>query len=184
MPAAKVKFRIESAAVAELADKLAQMDRKAARVALKKGVNEATKIVLWDAKARTPRRSGQLRKSLGRLVKTYRGGAIVAGIVGPRKGFRVQWRGKYIDPVKYAHLVEFGRKEVVAGVGRGGKKTGKRLLSDGTTVFGPRVRAVPPRPFLRPAWDENKGRVVQVIIDALRKGLRDFLARYRGRRAA
>jgi HK97 gp10 family phage protein len=170
---AKVKFKIESQAVRELATRLALIDRKVARAALKAGVNEATRLVMWAAKSLVPRRSGQLRKSLGRKVKVYRGGAVIAGIIGPRRGFRVQWKGRWIDPVNYAHLVEYGRREVVP--------TKKKVLADKVAgkVFGSRVRSVPPRPFLRPAWEQNKDRAVSAIVAALNDGLRKFLAKRR-----
>lgn len=179
----KVKFRIDSQAIKALANRLAQVDRKIARKALQDGINEATKDVLASAKSLVPRRSGQLRKSLGRKVKSYRGGAVVVGIVGPRKGFRVEYRGKMIDPAKYAHLVEYGRREVVV------KK--KKVLSSGSAgvgglpgqgvIFGKRVRSVAPRPFLRPAWEQNKQRVVGIILKHLNLGVKKFFANARGR---
>lgn len=182
MPGARVKFRMESRAVEALAKKLSELNKKVAKKALKKGVNDITKVVMWTARSLVPKRSRQLYKALGRKIVTYRGGAIVAGVIGPRKGFRVLWRGKYIDPTKYAHLVEYGRREVVAGKAKG-KSTGKKVLADGVkgtsglpgvgTIYGKRVRSVPPRPFMRPAWEQNKNRAVGILINHLRKGIRE-----------
>lgn len=56
-----------------------------------------------------------------------------------------------VNPVKYAHLVEGGRKA--------NRVRTKRVMSDGRVVFGKRVRAVPPRPFLQPAYQRNVRRV-------------------------
>jgi hypothetical protein len=57
----------------------------------------------------------------------------------------------YVDPVKYAHLVEGGRKavrpvekKVMSG---GGSASGNR----GMTVYGKKARGVQPRPFMEPA---------------------------------
>lgn len=185
----KVSCKIESQAVKVLANRLAQIDRKVARKAIRDGINEATREVLATAKSLVPKRSGQLRKSLGRKVKSYRGGAVIVGIVGPRKGFRVMYRGKWIDPAKYAHLVEYGRREVVAGTSKG-KATGKKVLANGVAgvgglpgqgqIFGKRVRSVPPRPFLRPAWEQNKARVVGILLKHLNLGVKKFFANARG----
>ena len=54
-----------------------------------------------------------------------------------------RFKGRKVDPVKYAHLVEGGR-EIVS-------PKSKKALSDGETVFGRRVRAVRAKPFMRPA---------------------------------
>jgi HK97 gp10 family phage protein len=179
----RVKFRIESTAIASLAKRLAELDRKVARKAIRDGINEATQAVLWDAKALVPIRSGQLRKSLGRKVVSKRDGSKIIGIVGPRRGFRIEYRGKMIDPAKYAHLVEYGRREVVA--------KNKKVLASGVAgvgglpgqgvIFGKRVRNVPPRPFLRPAWEQNKSRVVGIILKHLNLGVKKFYANARNK---
>lgn len=189
MPSAKVKMRIESQAVANLVKRLAALDRKVARKALKAGVNEVTKNVLWDAKSLVPKRTGLLRKSLGRKVKSYRGGAIIVGIIGPRRGFRTVYNGVPINPVKYAHLVEYGRREVRV-------KKKKVLAGSGvpltkqvqqgpfrSVIFGVKVRSVPPRPFLRPAWEQNRTRAVDVIVRHLRLEIIRFYGRARQKRA-
>lgn len=182
MPSAKVKMKIESKAINALVARLAQLDRKVGKKALRAGINEATKVVTKDVKSLVPKRTGQLRKSIGRRVWTKRGGGIIYGIVGPRAGYRILYQGKYINPTKYAHLVEFGRREVVAGIAKG-KATGKKVLSsgkDGGQIFGKRVRSVAPRPFMRPGWERNQRRVVGIIIQKLYEALRDFA---RNRRA-
>lgn len=93
---------------------------------LRRGMNAVGKDLLWAAKARTPKRTGLLYKSLGRKSKTYRGGAVIVAIVGARKGFRKQVGVRvfdsrpgtrypkkagdpvYADPTKYLHLVNLG----------------------------------------------------------------------------
>jgi HK97 gp10 family phage protein len=172
----KVRCRVESRAVAELLARLAGLDRKVARKALRKGLTEATRVVMWDARALVPKRTGTLRKSIGRKVWTKRGGAVIAGIIGPRKGFRVLVRGRPVNPVRYAHLVEFGRRAVVAKK----KATGAAgVLSEGKggEVFGPRVASAAPRPFMRPAWERNKDRIVAVLVRELENGVRLYYAR-------
>ena len=92
---------------------------------LRKAMSDIAKKILWAAKARTPRGTGLLRKSLGRKIKVYPSGVVV-GIVGARRGFRQQVGERvkdsrpgtkypkqagdpiYVDPTKYLHLVELG----------------------------------------------------------------------------
>lgn len=170
----RTKFTLDDSAVAALAFRLNELSAKHAKKAIKKGIDAATKFVAADAKARVPRRTGLLKKSIGRRVQSYRGGTVVSGLVGPRRGFAtVLPSGKKVNPAKYAHLVEFGRKVVVA------KKA--LLLADRVegVVFGKQVRAVAPRPFLRPAWDANKGRVTGEMVRQLNAALAEFA---RGRR--
>lgn len=176
MPLA-IKCRAKDTVIQSLARKLAEVDRKAARKAIRKGVNEATKIVTADAKANVPRKTGLLRKSIGRRVRSYRGGSVISGIVGPRSGFATTLaNGKKVNPAKYAHLVEFGRKAV--------KVKKALLLADkfAKAVFGTEVKAVAPRPFLRPAWDKNESRSVGEIAKALNAAIAEFARGARGRR--
>lgn len=179
MPSAKIKMRLDSSAITSLIGKLGALDKKVAKKALRAGISAASRRVMMDAKALVPKRSGQLRRSIGRKMWMRKGGSVIAGIIGPRRGFRVVYLGKYIDPVKYAHLVEFGRREVVAGKAKG-KGTGKKVLSEGGrggVVYGVRVRSVPPHPFMRPAWERNKARATGLIIQELVKGIRTYYAR-------
>lgn len=108
----------------------------------RRGVAKAARIVVKAAKANAPKRSGQLKKSLGYRPKTYKSG--VFAIVGPRKGFRININGKPHDPAKIAHLVEMGHG-------------------------GP--HAAPEKPFLRPAMDSTRGQQMAVIGEAMRVGI-------------
>lgn len=160
--------------------------RKAARVA----IGDCTKIILAAAKANVPTRTGMLKKSLGRKVAAKKGGGGYVGIVGPRKDISdktrakqqkefdagerkrapgkarfkkaVKYKGREIvvNPVKYAHLVEYGT------AAHGPK--GKKVLSDGADVFGTRTAGAAPRPFLRPAWETSKAGCEAIIAAAFR----------------
>ncbi len=182
----RVKMKIDSRKVSKLHSALTEIGTKAALVADRNGINEITKVVSKDAKSRTKRRSGQLRKSIGRIVKTYRQ-LVTVGVVGPRRGFKVSIGGVPVDPAKYAHLVEGGRGPVRAGakssIPRAGvrvvSKTGKTVLSsyrtavapDVVRVFGPVVGPAAPRPFLQPAWDANKARATEIMVQSYRNEL-------------
>lgn len=179
-----------------LADALKQFGTvgKLVRAASRKGVNEATKLVLTTAKSLVPQRTGLLRKALGRKVVAMKSGGGYVGIVGPRKdisdkergrrqrefeqGLRkrapggprfrkvVKFKGREItvNPVKYAHLVEYGTAPAAPKA--------KRVMSDGETVFGARTKGSPPRPFLRPAWESNKATCEAVIAACLRDAIK------------
>jgi HK97 gp10 family phage protein len=135
----KVRMRIKG--VEELIANLRAIDDTLKKKALQKGVTAGSKIVARSASARVHRRSGQLAKSIGAKVKTYRGSGKVVGIIGPRQDFKIMYHGKPVDPVRYAHLVEYG------------------------TV---RSRAFP---FLRPALDENQQAVYGAIAEAVKDAL-------------
>mgnify|MGYP000007505271 CR=1 FL=1 len=141
---------------------------------LRKVASKANKIAKSGL---TTTRTGLLKKSIGVVHRPARGkpGA-GAYIVGPRRGFGMvigqteskakrlirrltgkkapkkpklsktitkRFKGRKVDPVKYAHLVEGGRGMTVPKL--------KKALADGETVFGKRVRAVAPKPFMKPA---------------------------------
>jgi len=167
---------------------------KLVRAASRKGVNEATKLVLNTAKSLVPQRTRMLYKALGRKVVAMKNGGGYVGIVGPRKDisdkerarrqrefeqgkrkrapggprFRkvVKYKGREIvvNPVKYAHLVEYGTKP--------GAPKKKRVMSDGETVFGARTKGVAPRPFMRPAWEQNKAACEAVIAQCLKDAIK------------
>lgn len=131
--------------------------------ALRRGITKASRLVAKAAKAKLHTKSGNniLKKSIGAKVVVK--GDRVLGIVGPRNGFKQQIGVRhdgspvYEDPAKIAHLKENGRAAVAV--------TDKKVLSDGREVFGTSVKAVPAEPFMRPAWDENKDAVVNIIAD-------------------
>jgi HK97 gp10 family phage protein len=165
--------------VPKLVRKLAELDKKVCKKALRDGVNEATKPILKDARARVPVDTKLLKKALGRKVVSYRVGLSVVGIVGVRKHMEgkkgqrkrgSKWRVKvgtdsagkpvYMDPIKYAHLVEFGTRphaiakgDRLARKGRKGKKV----------QLGGRHPGTKPHPFLRPAMDGGRRAAVATV---------------------
>lgn len=106
--------------------KLDELPKKLRNKFLRRAVSDAAKLILWSARARTPRRFGILKKSLGRKVKVYRRSGTMVAIVGARVGFKQQVGTRvkasrasarypkapgdpiYADPTKYLHLVELG----------------------------------------------------------------------------
>lgn len=95
----------------------------------------------------------------------------------------VQKRPGYLQAAIYnakgaphAHLVEFGtqaRPELIV-------PTRRRVLADGSVIFGARVRhrGTRPRPFLRPAVDEKTGEALTRVGQALGSAITSLAARY------
>lgn len=97
--------------------------------------------------------TGALKKSIGIKTKRMRFAAFT--VVGPRTGFHNDETGR--DPVRYAHLVEFGH-----------------------TYQGMHV---PPMPFMRPAFDKNVPHILMNLREALASGVIRY-ASVRGGKAA
>jgi HK97 gp10 family phage protein len=92
---------------------LSTLANRTQRKILRKVVRRVQKPMITSARQIVHRRSGQLAKSLGTVVRTYKGTSVIA-VLGPRAGFRAVWEGKEIDPIRYAHLVEQGHRGVSA----------------------------------------------------------------------
>lgn len=148
------------------------------RPAARKGVKRAGMLVSDAAKSKVPRRTNSLRRALGYLVKSNKKRTGYLTVVGPRKdrkGTAVGGTGKgksrfrrlvrykrrkiLVNPVKYAHLVEGGRKRV--------RVRTKRVLSDGRVFYGKASRRVAPRPFMKPAYRSTKGAAAKAIWQAM-----------------
>lgn len=179
-----------------------ELEGKFFRKAARKAVNDGTKLVLASAKSLVPKRTGSLKKSLGRKVKANKNGTGYYGLVGPRKDSRAKiaqsirdveagkrkkaLTAKYrrvvrhngrdilVNPVKYAHMVEYGRGSAVVKE--------KKVMSDGVAVFGTKIRAIPPRPFLRPAWDNSKAAINAIVRSAMQSAVREAAKSGRGRK--
>lgn len=134
----------DAALIAKFQSLPAKLQKKHGRRAIAKAARRLVKA----AKEKCPKRSGQLKKSLGFKPRTYKTG--VFAIVGPRSGFRTEINGKPHDPKKIAHLVELGHG-------------------------GP--HAAPAKPFLRPAFDQTVGSNVALIAAELRAGLAEEAAK-------
>lgn len=100
--------------------------------------------------------TGLLQKSLGLTVKKSRKGGQYTARVGPRSGFAqvVMKNGKpkKVNPVKYAHLVEYGTSRSAA------------------------------KPFIRPAVEANEGRIIDEMAKGYEKGMDKVIRKIRSRK--
>lgn len=159
-----------------LLDKLDALGSKQAKktAVLRKATAKGAKIVLDAAKANLramgfKRKDSLLLQSLGSKVVVGKSG--VYAVVGPRTGFKRTRQGKVVtklgakfesvgvNPVRYAHLVEKGRRGIVPV----GKRRLRFLLPDGTIAWGMSARPVQARPFLTPALERNREKVAAVM---------------------
>lgn len=186
----------------DLADTLAALEPTVYRKAAKEAMSDATKLILTSAKAKVPARTKSLRKALGRKVKALKSGTGYYGVVGPRKDSKKkiaaseaavkagtrktairsrfkrtvkhQGRELLVNPVKYAHLVEFGRGPA--------RPKEKKAMSDGVNIYGRRTKSVAPQPFMRPAWDENAAKTASIVKDKMREASKEASRTRKGAR--
>lgn len=167
-----------------------RVQKKHAAIALMQGA----KPILDAARANAPSETGLLKKSIkARRVKKKHKGHPALVIIGPThmkrayrrmtsgksagklrgvgkkglakaaaRGDAVQWR----DPGNYGHLVEKGRIALVAPT-----KRGKKIMVGHEGIIGRRAKAVPPHPFLRPAFESGKRGALERIRKSLWKGI-------------
>ncbi len=142
---------------------------RAARDAVKAGLSPVNKAAKQNAKK--VQDTGLLWKSIGARVlprKKTTNKNLVVGFVGPRPGKEGMVNGKKRNPVRYAHLVEFGTKphKIKPQSGRT-LRLGRNLFVRGS-VNHPGVTA---QPFLRPAFDGRVGAAKLAMAKAFRKSI-------------
>lgn len=119
----------------------------------------------YFGRAQEAGKTGMLRKSIGSKVGVNRRTGEVYAIAGPRRkkdGFETSayspWLRKMVKviPSKYAHLVERGFT---------------------LTIRGRTIRRLPGKPFVRPAYDENKGKIEGLTSQVIQEELDKLFAK-------
>ena len=129
-----------------LAKLLTGLGDKVARKVTRQAVTTAANPVLKAARAKAPKRTGLLAKSLGKKVKTSKDKQTVTALVGPRRDVVGTFEGKPYKPSRIAHLVENGK-----------------INADGSHT--------PAQPFLRPAADETQGQALSIMTQKFAAGV-------------
>ena len=127
----------------ELIRALKGLDGSINRRVIGKASRKAMRPVVKAARAniRPHDRTGQLRKSIGIRQKKFEAGVTWTG-VWPRPKFKIMTEEfGPVDPQFYSHLLEFGNQKFSGA------------------------------PWMRPAWDANKGRVESILIRELKIGI-------------
>lgn len=134
-----------------------KMRAKVTSAAIRKGVRP----IINDARSRVPRESGLLRKSIGYVVRTYRGGETTIGVIGGTSNVsgnvEVAGRTMFRWPVKYAHLVEHGTRPHAQPRNRRYSRSGH----PGSTA----------KPFLEPAFESKHSEALQAMADEISRRL-------------
>lgn len=155
--------------LAELARALQELPRNIGRNVLRGAVRASAAMIKNETKLRAPVETGQLKRAIyEKHIREESDLYRQTFKVGVRSGKKYQaGQGKRTAKTAmdayYAPWVEFGHHAR-------GKKGGER------------GRWVPGRPFMRPAWDANRRRAVDVMADYLRKRLPAEVAKARGGR--
>jgi len=151
----------------ELIAKLNGLGGKVYRKVVAQASRKAFAPVVSSAKSNVVKDTGLLKKSIGIKQKRYpRAGRIVT-IVGPRTGFGKKIMAKTIrgevevfrDPVRYAHLVEYGTQ--AHAISQGDYIGAAEAMHPGTAA----------KPFMRPAFDGNESRAKQIMRSELAAGV-------------
>lgn len=141
-----------------LAQVLKSFPQTVARRILSRAVYAGATVVRDDARARAPVKTGKLRKSIKIKSAKSRRGTI-------EKVFRV-----YVAAY-YGHMVERGTKaHRITRVNAKALKIGRNYRVE---VDHPGI--VSPKPFLRPALDENTRSIVDAMRDKLRAGIEQYV---------
>ena len=128
---------------------IAKLDKMQDTSTIVSAMQDACNIVESAAKDKAPRKTGALRRSITSKVELT--GNSIEGIV--------------FTPLEYAPYQEYGTG-LFAENGNG-RKTGWAYEDEktGETIF---TRGNRPHPFLRPAVNENKDKIINIIKGALK----------------
>jgi hypothetical protein len=181
-----IKMSIAKAEEAAVQSALAGVKKGVANRVLRSAIAKMARIGAKAAKSNIRReRTGSLRKSIGIRSRTYRGGESQIAVIGARRSFRtVGDDGKTVNPAKYSHLLERGRKAVVA---KGGglsftvgavRAKGRRAAVPGQKIVVKRVRAFTGDPFMEPAVPAVQSAYSSQFVRDVREGLAREVAKY------
>ena len=116
---------------------------------VQKGVGKAAALVERDAKQKAPKDTGALRRSIKSKVETD----------------STTIEGDIYTPLEYAPYVEYGTG-LFAEAGNGRKTTWLYEDDKGETHL---THGQHPQPYMRPALDENRDKIVELIREGLLK---------------
>lgn len=154
--------------MADVLARLKNLKESARNRVLRPAVAKATRLLAKRAKQTAPIGPTRLlRKSIGAKVKVYR--LAVVGVIGARTGFRTVINGRPVDPTKYLHLAELGRKAISV--------IRKKALARGGEFFGRKVAAARGSRFLERAWAAGKAEAAAVITAEVAAGLEKLAAK-------
>lgn len=185
------KIFIEAGALESLLKNMEHIDRHVKRVALAEALEAGAEIILDSARQKVKRASGHLANSLGmrKKIVLQKKAQYSYAVIGPiRRSYAATIKRLHMNrsqrrqqknsgteelnsATQYSHFVEYGTAAHPIG---SGDLTNETLLSRKGAVRksqGAKHPGAKPQPFLRPAYDETKERVIKVMGDILADGI-------------
>ncbi len=167
------------------------IDRYVKRVALADALEAGAEIILQSARQKVKRKSGHLANSLGmrKKIVLQKRAQYSYAVIGPlRRSYAATIKRLHMNrsqrraqtnsgneavnsATQYSHFVEYGTAAHPIG---SGDLTNETLLGRKGAVRkakGANHPGARPQPFLRPAYDETKDRVIKIMGDILADGV-------------
>jgi len=129
----------------EIVMNLEKLEEKIQKKLVRKAMRAGAKVLLEEAKARVPVKTGNLKKSLGINSRTKKGNIVM--YISPREGKSAKYDGFYGRFVELGHILRERCK-------------GKR---------GKIIKHISPKPFLRPAFEAKGEEAVRVFTKTLKE---------------
>lgn len=173
MPRAEIK--IDTSSLKNILSLMEAIDKKVKRKGLKKALKKGGKILVDAAIEKVRKKYRTLANSIGIREKVVITGKDQYGyaVIGARRRAGKWIKGLEHIPTKYAHLLEYGVNK--HPIGRG-DVTSEELLKRKDKSYKSQGAMHPgfaPKPFLRPAWDNNKNRVLAEMERILRETIEE-----------
>ena len=164
-----MNFESEFQGLEQLKKAFDLLPKRVAAKAAAPAVKAGAKIIQAAARAKVPIDTGNLKRSITiKVLSRNRDGMSVTALIGPASESRskkVGKRGRRWGDGFYGYFVEYGTRRQFSG-----GKTGKRiqaLKSEKRLKEFNQHGGTPPKPFMRPAYDENKGAAQQAMLDVI-----------------
>lgn len=129
--------------------------------ALQATLSKAAQPIVKDARARAAVKTGTLRRAIYSFRSRKSTKEKAVRLISVRSGKKHGAKDAY-----YWRWIEFGRGAVTVGKKRGARRGGERAASLGNEKagwFGKEVKAVPARPFMRPAFEAKKYTAIETF---------------------
>ncbi len=150
---------IDASELADAVKRIGEVPDKLLRKGIRRGFASLSKEVTQKQKAslEQSKRSGKLRKSIGRKISVNLPKNKAYFVVGPRKKQEGQ-------PSRYAHLVEKTTKPHIIKVNRG-RNAGKTFKHPGTKA----------QPWLAPSYAGIQEKALRTVVDEIERTFKEVL---------
>lgn len=158
----------------DLKNELRRLPEKLQGKALQGALAKAAKPIVATARSLAPVKTGRLRKAIYSFRDRSSTRTREARLISVKSGKRFQKKDR---DAYYWKFIEFGRAQVT-------KKGRGALGNENAGFFGKTVKAIPPRPFMRPAFEQNKYNALQIVQDVMKDEVTKVAKRAQSRSSA